>query len=429
MNENFTDAERIRVKNVITQIRNNAIRSYLIFNAAVEPLIYDKPIPTLPDDLGPITISQILSPHPEDESIFRLQLAQEYQLSLIEDINMSVREYSEKVISKINAFFVNMDQVSVSIRSCEDCDEEKVAKMYFSFYKQSIAYMEGLIEAGTYLTTIQPKLQQAIMNYETSKTITEEQIMDSRGRAAISVYRFFNMKVNTSDGEMRTIDILHKAKEYIEDQISKVMVSTLQSKITAYTCREKGKQIAEIIDQYDSDSSDSSGMRGGMDKTDTELSSFNNILNGFEGDDEMSIISEQEEPEEHNDDNLEQVAWEQAANNLGLALDNSMESVAEGNIDMSFSDEPLTLADLQPPLTLADLQPPLTLADLEQTPLTLADLEQTPPPLTVEDLAVPSFDEGHTTRDTSSFMTEQSSFPSVGTSTLAWMSPDNSTVN
>ena len=407
MNENFTDAERIRVKNVITQIRNNAIRSYLIFNAAVEPLIYDKPIPTLPDDLGPITISQILSPHREDESIFRLQLAQEYQLSLIEDINMSVREYSEKVISKINAFFVNMDQVSVSIRSCEDCDEEKVAKMYFSFYKQSIAYMEGLIEAGTYLTTIQPKLQQAIMNYETSKTITEEQIMDSRGRAAISVYRFFNMKVNTSDGEMRTIDILHKAKEYIEDQISKVMVSTLQSKITAYTCREKGKQIAEIIDQYDSDSSDSSGMRGGMDKTDTELSSFNNILNGFEGDDEMSIISEQEEPEEHNDDNLEQVAWEQAANNLGLALDNSMESVAEGNINMSFSDEPLTLADLQPPLTLAEL-------------------EQTPPPLTVEDLAVPSFDEGYTTRDTSSFMTEQSS---VGTSTLAWMSPDSSTVN
>jgi hypothetical protein len=456
MNENFTSDEEQRVTNAITQLRNDAIRSYLILNVAIGPLIvHDKPIPTLPAEFEPMTISQILSPHKIEERIYRLQLAQEYQLSLLKDVNISFDEYSKRVVEKVKSFYVGIDEITSSISSCwsnnEDCDEEVVAKMYFVFYKRLILYMKGLVESGTYLTSVQPKLQQAIMNYEESERIVREEDLDTRTigtdtRDAISIYNFYNMKVNTREGEMRTIDMLRRSKESVEAQLSSLMVSNLQSKIVAETCREKGKKIAENLDRYDSDGDSDSGMRGGNDITDPEMSSsFENgfIIPGEDGD-EISIVSDVE-----NDDMID---WGVQANNLEFALDDTMESVADSNSDMSFGweeeeDEPWVplfgfddMGPVMPELLLEDLvgpdpepmMPALALEDLvgpDPEPmmpaLALEDLEITPPPLTLEDLAPPSFDEGHTTRDTTaSFMSEEPS--TLGTETLAWMSPDNS---
>ena len=382
MNESFTHDEQKIAREFILKIEN---RSKLILGAMkkiVKPLLEDEErIPTLPEGLD-ATIGNLLSPrHPRQTHEIIIAEAEKYKKFVVSEIDYIIKMFIINVVSKVREMYLSEDKVSDAVIMEED--ETQQGKLFFKAYKRLVTYMNGVKPVMILIYLICEEFDEIIIkNEQTSSMAGNVRLSDDALEYAISTRRFFNMPVPTSIGVVPLHEVFRQYIMMLRSVLGDLQEKYFKSVIACEVYLKKGQDV--LGDMYVSDDDSIGSMRGGNpDNPDqTSMESISEIAGPFivpggDGFNEMEDI-EVDPNDVHNLSNISE--------GLDASLNDSMDdwsgdmlNVANGDIFFQGEGE-------------------------------------------VQDFS--TLDEGETTAE--SITVSFGDLDSVGTDTLAWMSPYNS---
>ncbi len=381
MNESFTHDEQKIAREFITKIDDRSKQLFGYMQHYLKPLLEDKErIPTLPMGMD-ATIGNLLSHlHPEGTHKIILNAAEEYKVYVTSKIKSIINIFIENVLGRVNQMYISEDEVSHALS--QDVDEPDQGKIYFQAYKRLVTYMNSVQHVMGFVYSVRESFEKIIIKYEkVSRMRNNPDLEEDELEYPISTQRFFNMLVPTSLGVMKLHDVFRKYIVMLKGIMGDLMEKFYIARIASNVYIERGQRLLGDFYVSDDDSIGSSMKGGNPDQTSMESISeiagpF--IVPGGDGFNEMEDI-EVDPNDVHDLSNISE--------GLDASLNDSMDdwsgdmlNVANG--DIFFQGE----------------------GEVQQDFSTLDDGETTTESITV------SFGD----------------LDSIGTDTLAWMSPDNS---
>jgi hypothetical protein len=383
MNESFTSDEEKMAREFITKIDDRSKQLIGYMNHYLKPLLEDyERIPTLPMGMD-ATIGNLLSHlHPEGTHKIILNAAEEYKVYVTSKIKRVINIFIENVLNRLKQMYISEDEVSQALS--QDVDEPDQGKIYFQAYKRLVTYMNSVQPAMVFVYSVRESFEEIIIKYEqVSRMRNNPDLEEDKLEYPISTQRFFNMLVPTSLGVMKLHEVFRNYIVMLNGIMGNLMEKVYKARIASNVYIERGQILLGDFYVSDDDSIGSSSMRGGN-PDQTSMESISEIAGPFivpggDGFNEMEDI-EVDPNDVHDLSNISE-GLEASLNNSLNDWSGDMLNVANG--DIFFQGEE---------------------GEGEQDFSTLDDGETTTESITV------SFGD----------------LDSIGTDTLAWMSPDNS---
>ena len=380
MNESFTSDEQRIAEGFITKIDDRSKELFGYMKHYLKPLLEDEErIPTLPRGLN-ATVGNLLSDErPGETHQVILRAAEEYKVYVTSKIKRVIYLFIEEVLNKVKDIYISEDEVSHALS--QDVDEPEQGKIYFKAYKRLLLYMESVQPAMVFVYSVRESFEEIIIKYEqVSRMIHNPDLEEDKLEYPISTQRFFNMPVPTSLGVMPLHDVFRNYIVMLKGIMGDLIEKFYKARRASNVYIERGQRL--LRDFYVSDDDSIGSMRGGNpDQTSIEdISEIAGpfIVPGGDGFDEMEEI-------EVNPNDLHDLS--NISEGLDASLNNSMddwsgEMLNVANGDIFFQGEGNVQAEFS------------------------------------------ILNEGDTT--TESITVSFGDLDSVGTDTLAWMSPENS---
>jgi hypothetical protein len=390
MNFNYTENEERTVEQFHNTIKSIVFKLYEKYTAVLDPLVnWDKLIPSEYPELR-IAVGNLLSEINNKEiMVYMLQIATCYKEELSSSMVEVLREFKDKVMHRLEVMNVAPSESARHIGGLED--ERDKASALILYYKRCDTLLASLPVVLNFINGLLQTLKNIEYRYNKCVQLKNDKDLSPEVMDFVeATERFYNLEIGGSGH-------VHGFITDIREDVNKIYEYLLSiSNVTYITRPVYRRRAEEILRDINSDTSVS--QQGGVlgdegDTTMEESGSFDGFVLGIFGDD---IVDGEE--------NANMI-------NLGDTInDNFLAAMAEE----------------------AALEQGDDILDDQVMPvLTMWDLEVTPPPLTLADLE-PSFNDdssaGHTSGDSgiyndSSFLSD---IPSIGTDTLAWMSPETS---
>lgn len=379
MNESFTSDEQKIAREFITKIDDRSKELFGYMKHYLKPLLEDNDrIPTLPDGLDATIGNLLYSRDPVEIQTQQviLRAAEDYKVYVTSKIKRVIYLFIEKVLDRLKQMYISEDEVSQALN--QDEDETEQGKIYFKAYKRLVTYMDSVQPAMVFVYSVSESFEEIIIKYEqVSRMRHNPDLKKDSLQYAISTQRFFNMPVPTSLGVMPLHDVFRNYIVMLKGIMGDLIEKFYKARIASNVYIARGQRL--LGDFYVSDDSSVESMRGGNpDQTSIEgISEIAGpfIVPGGDGFDEMEEI-------EVNPNDLHDLS--NISEGLDVSLNNSMDDWSGDMLNNNIFFQG------------GDVQQDLSILDEGET--------------TTESITLNSFDD----------------LDSIGTSTLAWMSPENS---